>query len=93
MQKQPQSFSRQRNEKDPHCLSQSSDLNSAEHAFQLVKTKLKTETHKQAAPGGGCIKGLVEHLKGGNMALADVHGFQALGSYCNHSLHFEHLIV
>ena len=37
--------------------------------------KKKTEGHKQAATEGGCSKCLAKHLKGGNSAFGDVHGF------------------
>lgn len=47
-----------------HWPSQSSELNSVKHAFQLLKTG--RETQKPAATEGGCHKGLVEYLKGGS---------------------------
>ena len=62
--------------------SQSPVFNSIEHAFHLLKTKLRAERpNNQAAAEGSCSKGLAKHLKGRTSAFSDVHGFQTSGSH------------
>lgn len=56
-------------------LSQSSDFNPIEHAFQLLNTNLKRLTNKLH------LRVTAEHLKGVNNACDDVHGLETSGSF------------
>lgn len=70
-----------------------SHLYPTERAFQLLKKKLETETHRPAATDGGYSKGLTEHLKEGNTAVDDVLVFfllQVVDDYKGFS--FKHLL-
>ncbi len=57
--------------------SPSPDLNPIDHAFQLLKTRLKAErpTNKQQ------VKVAAKHLQGGDSAFGEVHGLQTTGSH------------
>ncbi len=64
--------------------SQCPDFNPIEHAFHLLKTKLKAERplNKQQL-----MSAAVKHHKGGNTVSGDVHEFQTQGSYCRQRIH------
>ncbi len=68
-QKQPKSFEGKKVEYSAMAKS-----NSIEHAFHLLKTKLKAE--RPTTTEVSCSKDLAKHHKAGNPVSDDVHEFQ-----------------
>ena len=66
--------------------SQSPDLNPIEHAFHLLKTKLKAErpTNKQQLKTAAvkAWQSITKEERKGKPAFGDFHGFQTSGSHC-----------
>lgn len=62
-------------------MSINESVNTTEHAFNLLKTKLTAERPKNnATTEDDCSKGLAKHFKAGNSAFGEVHGFLTSGS-------------